>query len=239
MTKLHGKDYIYGFKDGLPIGLGYLSVSFSFGMMAVNMGIPWWIAVLISAATVTSAGQFAGIGLIAGGAPIIELVLSQIIINLRYSLMSASLSQKLDKSMTALRRLVVSFFVTDEVYGVASEKSGELGHIYLYGLGTAPLIGWTLGTLLGALAGGIMPEMLRSALSIALYAMFIAIILPPAKKHRPAFAVIAMSVGLSCIFRFTPYLSNLSSGFVIIVCAVAASVFGALCFPMKEGGGKQ
>ncbi len=239
MTKLQGKDYIHGFKDGLPIGLGYISVSFSFGMMAVNMGIPWWIAVLISMTTVTSAGQFAGIGLIVNGAPIIELVLSQIIINLRYSLMSASLSQKLDKSMTALRRLVVSFFVTDEVYGVASEKPGEIGNVYLYGLGTAPVIGWTLGTLLGALAGGIMPDMLRSALSIALYAMFIAIILPPAKKHRPAFAVIAMSVGLSCIFRFTPYLSNLSSGFVIIVCAVVASVFGAICYPIKEGGGEQ
>ncbi len=234
MTKLHGQDYIRGLKDGLPIGLGYISVSFSFGIMAVNMGIPWWIAALISMTTVTSAGQFAGISLIVNGAPIIELVLSQIVINLRYSLMSASLSQKLDKSMTALRRLIVSFFVTDEVYGVASEKTGELGNVYLYGLGTAPVIGWTLGTLLGALAGGLMPDMLRSALSIALYAMFIAIILPPAKKHRPAFAVIAMSVGLSCIFRFTPFLKDLSPGFVIIVCAVAASVFGALCFPIKE-----
>lgn len=234
MAELHGKEYIRGLKDGLPIGLGYLSVSFSFGMMAVNMGIPWWIAVLISMTTVTSAGQFAGIGLIVSGAPIIELVLSQIVINLRYSLMSASLSQKLDMSMTTLRRLVVSFFVTDEVYGVASEKPDELGNIYLYGLGTAPVIGWTLGTLLGALAGGIMPDMLRSALSIALYAMFAAIILPPAKKHRPAFAVIAISVGLSCIFKFTPYLKNLSSGFVIIVCAVAASGFGAICFPVGE-----
>jgi len=236
MTKLRGQDYIRGLRDGLPIGLGYISVSFSFGMMAVNMGIPWWIAVVISMTTVTSAGQFAGIGLIAGGAPVIELVLSQIVINLRYSLMSASLSQKLDKSMTALRRLIVSFFVTDEIYGVASEKEGELGNIYMYGLGTAPLLGWTLGTLLGALAGEIMPEMLRSALSIALYAMFIAIILPPAKKHRPAFAVIAVSVGLSCLFRYTPYLENLSAGFVIIICAVTASVFGAICFPVRGGG---
>ncbi len=226
--------YNKGFRDGIPIGLGYLSVSFTFGMMTVNEGLPFWAAVVISMTNVTSAGQFAGLGLICAGAPYVEMILTQLVINLRYALMSLSLSQKVDKSFSLLHRLIVSFVITDEVFAVASGQPKDVGKRYMYGLITAPYAGWALGTLLGAAAGSILPETVRSALSIAIYGMFIAIIIPPAKHYRPVLKVLVFSVTASCIMRFTPVLNQLSGGFAIIICAVLASSFGAVFFPIKE-----
>ena len=142
--------YKEGFKDGIPIGLGYLSVSFTFGMMAVNTGLPVWIAVLISMTNLTSAGQFAGIGLIAAGAPYIEMALTQMVINMRYALMSISLSQKTDSTFSLIHRLITSFGITDEVFAVASEKPGILAQNICTGLLLLLYLGWTAGTLLGA-----------------------------------------------------------------------------------------
>lgn len=227
-------NYIKGFKDGIPIGLGYLSVSFTFGIMAVNMGIPVWIAVIISMTNLTSAGQFAGIGLIITGATYIEMALTQLIINLRYSLMSLSLSQKTDKSFNTVNRLLISFGITDEIFAVASGKNYELNKFYMYGLITAPYFGWTVGTLIGAAAGSILSESLRYALGIAIYGMFIAIIIPPAKRSTPILKVILFSVALSYILRYTPYLNKLSGGFVIIICTVIASALGAKLFPVRS-----
>lgn len=226
--------YSEGFKDGIPIGLGYLSVSFSFGIMAVNSGLPVWIAVLISMTNLTSAGQFAGIGLISSGAPYIEMALTQLVINLRYALMSLSISQKTDKSFSVLHRLVISFGITDEIFAVASGKAHEIGKKYMYGLTTAPYLGWSAGTLFGAIAGNILPESVSSALNIALYGMFIAIIIPPAKKSNSVLLVIILSVLLSFLFKYAPFINKLSSGFAIIICAIIASLFGALLFPVKE-----
>ena len=226
--------YSEGFKDGIPIGLGYLSVSFSFGIMAVNSGLPVWISVLISMTNLTSAGQFAGIGLIACGAPYIEMALTQLIINLRYALMSLSLSQKADKSLNILHRMITAFGITDEIFAVASGKAHDIGKSYMYGLITAPYLGWSTGTLLGAIAGNILPGSVSAALNIALYSMFIAIIIPPAKKSKPVLLVIAISVVLSTIFEFAPYINRLSNGFAIIICAVTASFLGAVFFPVKE-----
>jgi len=223
-----------GFKDGIPIGLGYLSVSFTFGMMAVNTGFSVFDALLISMTNLTSAGQFAGIGLIAAGAPYIELILTQLIINLRYALMSLSLSQKTDGTFSFLHRLLVSFGITDEIFAVASGKPGEIGIRYMYGLITVPYLGWALGTLTGAAFCTILPETLRSALSIAIYAMFIAIIIPPAKKSRSVFNVILISVALSCIIRYTPLLNRISSGFAIIICAFVAAAAGAKFYPVED-----
>lgn len=215
--------------------MGYLSVSFTFGMKAVADGLSPMQALLISMTNVTSAGQFAGLPLMVAQASLIEMALTQLIINLRYALMSLSLSQRLDQSMTTLHRMLFSFCNTDEIFAVASSQPEKVGRWYLYGLMSTPYWGWALGTLLGAVAGQLLPEFLRTALGIAIYGMFLAIILPPARKEKPVRVVVLIAVALSLCFRYIPALSTLSSGFVIIICAVAASTLGALLFPVKEG----
>ena len=229
------KSFLQGVKHGIPIALGYLSVSFTFGMKAVGDGLTWAQAVLISMTNVTSAGQFAGLPLMVAQASLIEAALTQLVINLRYALMSLSLSQKLDHTMTTLHRMAFSFCNTDEIFAVASSQPGKVGKWYLYGLMSTPWLGWTLGTLLGAVAGQLLPVFFRQALGIAIYGMFLAIILPPARKEHPVRVVVVAAVAMSLCFRDIPALSQVSSGFVIIICAVAASTLGALLFPVKEG----
>ena len=226
--------YKKGLKDGLSISLGYISVSFTFGMMAVSMGLPVWAAVVISVTNLTSAGQFAGLTLIVNGAPFVEMALTQLIINLRYALMSLSLSQKMHKSVTLLDRCLIAFGNTDEVFAVASGQKGELGKKYMLGLITMPFLGWTSGTLLGAAASSLLPEVVRSALGIAIYGMFIAIIVPPAKHIPELPKVIAISVILSCLFAWAPVLNQVSSGFAIILCALISCGIGAKLMPLQE-----
>lgn len=228
------RSFVKGLKHGLPIGLGYLSVSFTFGMKAVADGLTPMQAVVISMANLTSAGQFAGLPLMVGGASMMEMALTQLIINLRYALMSLSLSQHLESDMTTPRRMLFAFANTDEIFAVASAQPEKVGHYYLYGLMVMPFLGWSLGTLLGAVAGQMLPVFFRTALGIAIYGMFLAIILPPARREKPVRAVVCLAVALSLCFRYIPVLSGLSSGFVIIICAVAASAAGALLFPIKE-----
>jgi len=228
--------YGKGFRDGITIGIGYLSLSFTFGIMAVNSGLPVWLAVLISMTNLTSAGQFAGVNLICCQVPYIEMALTQMIINMRYALMSVSLSQKTDKSFNLLHRFLISFGITDEVFAVASGKESDIGIKYMYGLISAPYLGWTTGTLLGAAASTILPEVVSSALNIAIYGMFIAIIIPPAKHSKPVLKVILISVAISCLINYIPLLAFLSGGFAIIICAVAASALGAVLHPVKEAG---
>ena len=226
--------FVKGLEDGIPIGLGYLSVAFTFGMMAVTQGLPAWSAVLISMTNLTSAGQFAGLELIVLGAPFVEMALTQLIINLRYALMSLSLSQKLEDSVTTLERCLIAFGNTDEIFAVSSGQPGKLGKWYMFGLMVMPYIGWSGGTLIGAAASTILPEFIRSALGIAIYGMFIAIIIPPARKKKSVRAVLVFAVALSCIFTFAPVLNQVSTGFTIIICTIAASAFGAWFFPISE-----
>lgn len=223
-----------GVRDGVPIGLGYLSVSFTFGMMAVAQGLPVWAAIAISMTNLTSAGQFAGLNMMVATATYLEVALAQLVINLRYALMSISLSQRLDKQIKTLGRLGISFGVTDEIFAVASTKDRRVGKRYMGGLILAPYLGWTLGTVLGAVAGTFLPPSVQSALGIAIYGMFLAIVVPVAKKSLPVFVVLLIAVGLSCLFRWLPLLSGVSDGFVIIICAVTAAVCGAVFFPEKE-----
>ena len=223
-----------GIRHGLPIGLGYLSVSFAFGMKAVSDGLTVLQAVLISMTNLTSAGQIAALPLMVGGAGLTEMALTQLTINLRYALMSLSLSRKLDESMKTPQRMIFSFANTDEIFAVASSQPGKVGKAYLYGLMIAPWIGWSLGTLLGAAAGTLLPEFVRTALGIAIYGMFLAIILPPARKSRPVCLVALTAVALSLCFRYIPGLNTVSSGFVIIICGVLAAAAGALVFPAGE-----
>ena len=223
-----------GVRHGIPIGLGYLSVSFAFGMQAVNSGLTVMQAVLISMTNLTSAGQAAAVPLIVANAPMIEMILTQLTINLRYALMSLSLTRKLDDTMTTGRRMFFSFANTDEIFAVASGQPGKVGKDYLFGLMVMPWIGWTLGTLLGSAAGSILPEFVRNALGIALYGMFLAIILPPAREKKPVRFVVVIAVALSLGFHYLPALKEISSGFAIILCAVTAAALGAWLFPVKE-----
>lgn len=226
--------FFHGVKDGIPIGLGYLSVSFTFGLAAVAAGIPVWAAIVISMTNLTSAGQFAGISMIAATAGYLEVALSQLVINLRYALMSVSLSQKISKSVNTLSRLGISFGITDEIFAVSSTKEGKVGGRYMGGLMLAPYLGWTLGTVLGAVAGTLLPPSVQSALGIAIYGMFLAIIIPPAKKSFPVFFVLMVAVACSCLFRYLPALAGVSQGFVIIICGLLAAGLGAVLFPEKE-----
>ena len=230
--------FVQGIRHGIPIALGYLSVSFAFGMQAVGAGLTWLQAVIISATNLTSAGQLAALPLIAGGASLGEMALTQLTINLRYALMSLSLGRKLDDSMGTLQRLIFSFANTDEIFAVASSQPEQVGKRYLYGLMLTPWIGWTLGTLLGAVAGTLLPVFVRTALGIAIYGMFLAIILPPARKEKPVRFVVLLSVAMSLCFRYLPGLNRVSSGFVIIICAVAAAGIGAAVYPAEENGRK-
>jgi predicted branched-subunit amino acid permease len=227
------REYKSGLRDGLAIGLGYLSVAFSFGINAVNGGLAIWQAVLISMFNVTSAGQLAGLELMLKLAPLLEMVLVQLTINIRYSLMSISLSQKLDRDMSTLHRLAISFVNTDEVFAVASAREGLLNRHYLYGLITMPYLGWALGTLLGAVAGEIMPGVVTRALGIMIYAMFVAIVLPPSKKFRPI-RVVALTAAALSIALYSLPIPGLG-GLSIVVCAVAAASLGAWLFPVEEG----
>lgn len=226
--------YREGFRDGLPIALGYLSVSFTFGITAVGMGIPPLAAILISMTNLTSAGQVAGIGIIASCGSYFEMALAQLIINLRYALMGLSLSQKLDGRYSLLHRLISAFGITDEVFAVASGKTQDIPARYMYGLITLPYIFWALGTAGGALLGGILPESVKSALGIAIYGMFIAIVIPPAKKSCGIVVVAVIAAALSCAIKYIPALGMISPGISVIVCAVVAAAFGAWFFPRKE-----
>lgn len=226
-------DYGRGLRHGLPIALGYVSVAFAFGIQARSAGLSTLQAVLISLLNVTSAGQLAGLTLMTAGAGLTEMVLTQLTINLRYALMSLSLGQKLDRSMTLVHRALIAFCNTDEVFAVASQQPGTVGRAYLYGLTNGPFVGWVLGTLLGALAGGLLPKALTDALGIAIYGMFIAIMLPPLRRMREVRAVVGVSVALSCALALMPVFSFVSDGFRIIICAVVASVLGAWLMPLR------
>lgn len=222
-----------GIRDGIPICLGYLSVSFAFGIFAVGSGLSIMEALLISMTNVTSAGQLAAVPVFVGGGTLIELAISMFIINMRYALMSASLSQKLGKSVRFIDRFIIAFVNTDEVFAVASAKPVSVGRNYFFGLILTPWLGWVIGTLSGAVAGNILPAIVISALGVAIYGMFIAIIIPPAKKHAATALCILSAVVMSCAFYYIPALKQVPGGFVIIICAVAAGILFALLAPIE------
>ena len=228
-----------GAKDGLPICLGYVSVSFVFGMMCVEGGLPAWAAALISMTNLTSAGQFAGLSLILSGGTLLEIGMTTFVINLRYLLMSLSLSQKVDERMSTLSRALLSFGNTDEVFAVCMQQRGAVTTPYLSGLIACVYVGWALGTILGATVTSVLPEMVRSALGIAIYGMFLAIIIPPARKLKPVLYTVLLSMALSSLFYYAPLLSGVSRGWVIIVCAVAVSALMAWKFPVSTESAQQ
>ena len=224
-----------GLIDGIPICLGYLSVSFAFGIYAVEeWGLSVLHALLISVSCVTSAGQLAAVPIIAGGGGLWELAVSQLVINLRYSLMSISLSQKLDKKIKLPSRLAIAFVNTDEVFAVASGQAGIVGKRYMYGLILLPWAGWSVGTLLGAVAGNILPAIVTTSLGVAIYGMFIAIVVPEMKKSSPTALCVALAVALSLAFYYVPFLKQIPTGFTVIICAVIAGGVMAWLKPIQE-----
>lgn len=218
----------------IPIMLGYLSVSFGFGIAAVGRGISAAWASVISLTNLTSAGQAAGIDIIAAGGTLLEMILVQVTINLRYSLMALSLSQRLDKGFTAPHRLAASYGITDEIFAVCAAQTTPLTPAYMYGMIFTAALGWVSGTAMGAMAGQLLPAALSGAMGLMLYGMFIAIIIPPCRKERGMLIVALIAATLSLLFKYA--LTWVSGGFAMIICAVTAAAAGAVLFPVKAEG---
>lgn len=227
-------EFVNGIKDGLPICLGYLSVSMAFGLTATKNGIPIWAAILTSLSNLTSAGQFAGINIMIAGGNLIELALTTLIINMRYFLMSLSVSQKIDSSVSFLDRFFISFGITDEIFAVSMRHRKTLKTSYMAGLIITPVIGWTSGTAIGSFAAMLLPERLAAAMGIALYGMFIAIVVPPAAKSMNVLFSASLAVCASLVFHFVPFLKMISDGWVIIIVTVVVSAICATLFPVKS-----
>ena len=230
------RDFLSGIKDGLPICLGYFSVSMAFGIAAANGGIPAWAAILTSLSNLTSAGQFAGIGVMLDAGGLIELAITTLIINMRYFLMSLSVSQKLSPKMSLSSRALVSFGITDEIFAVSVRNTDPLTTPYMLGLILLPVIGWTAGTATGALATSVLPASLASAMGIALYGMFIAIVVPPARENKNVLIAVIFAIISSLVFSYVPGLRNISSGWTIIIITVLVSALAATFLPVNFSG---
>ena len=227
-------EYRTGVSRGLPVGMGYFSVSFGFGAMAVSQGVKAWDATLISLSNLTSAGQFAGLTVIVAAATLWEMILTQLIINSRYALMSLALSQQMGQRIGILPRLLIAFFNTDEIFALAMARTEPLTVPFMLGLGTLPILGWTLGTLSGALAGSVLPPSIQAALGVMLYGMFIAIVVPPAKEEKEILITVILALIFSSLFTWVPMLQQVSAGISIVICTVAAAAICAALFPIKE-----
>ena len=228
--------FLQGMRHGIPIMLGYLSVSFGFGILAVQLGLSVFAATAISATNLTSAGQAMGVQVIAAGGTlvgtIIQMILTQLVINVRYSLMGISLTQKLDDSFTTPHRLVASFGITDEIFAVASSQPFPVTPAYMYGLIVVSMFGWITGTFLGATAGQLLPKVVTDAMGILLYGMFLAIIIPPARRNFRVLWVVLIASAISILFHFC--IPAVPDGFAVIISATVASVLCAWWFPVPE-----
>ncbi len=228
-------DFRDGCRDAIPICLGYIAVSFAFGIESSKIGMTPFQSVMTSLLNVTSAGQFSALSIIAAQGSFIELMVLQFIINLRYMLMSTALSQKIDPELSLGHRLGISYGVTDEIFGMSVLRKGKLYPLYSYGLIFVSVFGWILGTLLGAMAGEVLPHRLISCLGLAIYGMFIAIIVPDTRTSNAVMAVVAAGMLFSTVFTYTPVICNISSGFRIIIVTVAVAAMASLIAPIKEG----
>ena len=223
-----------GVHHGIPIALGYFSVATAFGLIAVNGGCTAVEALFISMLNVTSAGQFAGVTVMASAGSYIEMAMTQFLINARYSLMAISLSQKVDSRFTTLPRILLSTFITDEIYAVAIGQKEDVSAKYYAGLSCLPYVGWAAGTFFGAFMGNILPQVLTTSLSIGLYGMFIAIVVSVVKSSRKTLIIVGISLAISCLLYFIPAFDKVSAGFAIIISAVIASAAGAALFPIDD-----
>ena len=223
-----------GIRDGMPICMGYISVSMAFGLTAAKAGVPVWAAVLMSLTNLTSAGQFAGMNLLVANSSYIELIITTLIINIRYFLMSLSVSQKVEEKFKTSHRLITTFGITDEVFAVSMQRRKDLSFPYMAGLILTPVLGWTTGTLIGAVATSLLPAVITDAMGFALYGMFIAIIVPPAREHKNVLFAVVLAIIASYILNYVPVFSFLSGGWSIIIITVLVSGLAAFLFPIEE-----
>lgn len=228
------KQYINGLRDGIPIALGYFAVAFTLGIAAKKAGLTALEAFITAALTNASAGGYAGFTLIGAGVAYSELALTELIVNARYLLMSCALSQKIAPNTSLFHRMLIAFDVTDEIFGISVSVNGSLNPFYSYGAMTVSIPGWAFGTLFGVIMGNALPLRAVSALSVGLYGMFLAIIIPPAKKSRVIAVIVAISMAASFIFSYLPILSGISDGVKIIVLTVVIALAAAILFPVKE-----
>lgn len=233
-TYSNTKWFIKGLGDGIPICLGYFAVSFALGIAARNIGMTGMQAFFMSAGMVASAGEFAAIQLLASGAGVIEMILTCVVVNLRYFLMSCSLTQKLSPETGFLHRFFLSYCITDEIFGLSSAVKGHLCPFYTYGITVTSVAGWSVGTVLGVLVGNILPGRVVSALSVSLYGMFLAIIIPPARKDHFIGLLVAVSMAASFLFSVLPGLKLISSGFRVIILTLVLAGAAAVIHPIEE-----
>ena len=228
------KWYKKGFRDGIHIGLGFFAVAFSLGIMAQKSGLTAFQAMLTAALTNASAGGYAGFELIGANAPYWQMALMQLIVNARYLLMSCALSQKFSPQTSLLHRSIVAFDVTDEIFGISIAQKGYLNPFYNYGAMSIAIPGWALGTFFGVLMGDILPARIVSALSVCLYGMFLAIIIPPAKQNKVVAGAGIIAFVTSFAFATLPLLKTIPEGMRVIILTVAISLLAAIFFPVKE-----
>ncbi len=222
-----------GVRDGIPIGLGYLAVSFSLGIAVKKAGMTPIQGFIASMLCNASAGEYAGFTLIAAGATFLEMAVITLITNARYMLMSCAMSQRLDPKIPLRHRLLMGFYITDELFGIAIARSGYLNPFYTYGAVIVAAPCWAMGTALGTIAGNLLPLRVVSALSVALFGMFLAVIIPPARKSKIVAGIIAVCFGISFVSTYVPVLSELSEGTRTIILTVVISVAAAALFPRK------
>ena len=223
-----------GMKDGIPIGLGYLAVSFSLGIMAKKAGLSPFQGLLASFLCNASAGEYAGFSIIAAGATYLEMALAIFIANARYLLMSCAMSQRFSPNTSIFHRLIMAFDITDEVFAISIARPGFLNPYYTYGAMTTTMPLWAIGTALGVIAGNMLPIRLVSAFSVALYGMFLAVIIPPARKDKIIAGIIVICFALSFISCYIPFIKEMSDGSKTIILTVLISTIAAIVFPRKE-----
>ena len=228
--------YLRGMRDGVPIMLGYAAVGFTLGIAARNAGLTAFQAGLASFLNNASAGEKAGFTVIQGDEGYIAMAIMMLIINARYLLMSCSLSQKISPETGLIPRLIIGFEVTDEIFGVQMSVPGMINPWYTYGVITMALPGWSLGTYFGVVMGNVLPASVVSALSVGLYGMFLAIIIPPARKSRVIAGLVLISMAASCAFAYLPVISAMSPGMRVIILTVAISAAAAYLFPVRDEG---
>lgn len=233
------REFKSGVHHGIPVGLGYFFVSFTLGIAAKKTGLSAIQAAIMSLSIHASAGEFAALGIIAAGAGYWEMALTEIIVNLRYLLMSCSLSQKLSGGMRFFHRFLLAFDITDEIFAVSVTRPGKLNPFFTYGMMVIASPGWVLGTFVGAAAGGVLPAVVTGAMSIALYGMFISVIIPPARRDKVIAGVVIASMLFGAAFAMIPVIRDISSGFKIIILTVVISAAAALLFPVKEENGEK
>lgn len=228
------KAFRQGMRDGIPIGIGYLAVSFSLGIAARNAGLTPFQGFLTSFLVNASAGEYAGFTLIAAGGTYLEMVVMTLVVNARYLLMSCAMSQRVKPELPWYHRLLMAYDITDELFAIAISRPGYLNPNYTYGAVLTAAPGWAIGTALGCIAGNLMPLRLVSAFSVALFGMFLAVIVPPARKDHVIAGLIvicfAMSYAASCI----PGIASISNGTKTIILTIAISAIAAVLFPKKE-----